>query len=154
MTLDAGGADVSDEVVFKAVATTGMSAVPWSSHAKVDGADSHRRQQVMFTSTSGVCLLVGFALHIVLEGGLAPALKLLGSYAEASILWPEIGAYVAAALLGARFIVVKAWFSARNLRPDMHLLMTVAVIGAMVIGVVKAAMDREGLRGALPAAAE
>ena len=48
--------------------------------------------------------------------------------------WPEIVAYIAAALLGARFVVVKAWFAARNLRPDMHLLMTVAVVGAMAIG--------------------
>jgi Zn2+/Cd2+-exporting ATPase len=29
--------------------------------------------------------------------------------------------------------VVKAWFAARKLRPDMHLLMT-AIIGAMAIG--------------------
>jgi Zn2+/Cd2+-exporting ATPase len=36
--------------------------------------------------------------------------------------------------LGARFVVVKAWFAARNLRPDMNLLMTVAVVGAMAIG--------------------
>src|SRR5690606_21342457 len=35
---------------------------------------------------------------------------------------------------GIRFVIVKAWHAARTLRPDMNLLMTVAVAGAIVIG--------------------
>nr|HMS21886.1 hypothetical protein [Sphingorhabdus sp.] len=41
----------------------------------------------------------------------------------------EILAYFAAIVLGGRFVVAKAWYAARNLRPDMNLLMTVAVLG-------------------------
>ncbi len=134
MTVGAGDAAVADDVILKAVAATGMSAVPWSPRSKGDDGDSHRRQQIMFTAMSGVFLLLGLTLHIGLEGGFRPALQLLGSHAEAPMPWPEIAAYLVTALLGARFVVVKAWFSARNLRPDMHLLMTVAVVGAMVIG--------------------
>ena len=126
-------ADVADEAILNAVAATGMSAVAWTPHAKTNESDSHRRQQVLFTAASGVSLLIGFTLHVVLAGGFAPAWRLLGSQASASMPWPEIAAYFAA-LLGARFVVVKAWFAARNLRPDMHLLMTVAVVGAMAIG--------------------
>src|SRR5690606_33821239 len=33
-----------------------------------------------------------------------------------------------------RFVIVKAWYAARGLRPDMNLLMTVAIAGAIVIG--------------------
>ena len=106
------------------MAATGMSAVAWMPHAKTDDNDKHRRQQVLFTTASGIALLIGFILHVVLAGGFAPAWRLLGSHASASMPWPEIAAYFAAALLGARFVVVKAWFAARNLRPDMHLLMT------------------------------
>jgi Cd2+/Zn2+-exporting ATPase len=134
MTVVADEREVADEAIFKAVASTGMGAVAWTPHSKTDDTDSHRRQQVLFTAASGIALLVGFSLHVVLAGGLAPAWKLLGSHASATMPLPEIAAYLAAALLGARFVVVKAWFAARNLRPDMHLLMTMAVIGAMAIG--------------------
>ena len=47
---------------------------------------------------------------------------------------PEVIAYVLAVLFGIRFVIVKAWYAARNLRPDMNLLMTVAIAGAIVIG--------------------
>lgn len=134
MTVAANEREVADEAIFKAIAATGMSAVPWTPHAKTDDTDSHRRQQVLFTAASGIALLIGFILHVVLAGGFAPAWRLFGSHASASMPWPEIAAYLAATLLGARFVVVKAWFAARKLRPDMHLLMTVAVVGAMAIG--------------------
>jgi Zn2+/Cd2+-exporting ATPase len=134
MTVAADAREVPDEAIFKAIATTGMNAVAWTPHAKADDTESHRRQQVLFTAASGVALLIGFTLHVVLAGGFAPAWKLLGSHANATMPFPEIAAYLVAALLGARFVVVKAWFAARNLRPDMHLLMTVAVVGAMTIG--------------------
>jgi Zn2+/Cd2+-exporting ATPase len=134
MTVANNERNISDEVTFNAIAATGMSAVTWTSSATKDDTDSYRRQQMLFTATSGIALLIGFTLHIVLAGGFAAAWRLLGSHANASMPWPEIAAYLAAALLGARFVVVKAWFAARNLRPDMHLLMTIAVIGAMAIG--------------------
>jgi Cd2+/Zn2+-exporting ATPase len=134
MTVAASESEVADEAIYKAVAASGMSAVPWTPHTKTDDTDNHRRQQALFTAASGIALLIGFTLHVVLAGGLAPAWRLLGSHSSASMPWPEIAAYLAATLLGARFVVVKAWFAARNLRPDMHLLMTVAVIGAMAIG--------------------
>jgi Zn2+/Cd2+-exporting ATPase len=117
-----------------AVAVTGMTAVPWTPYAKTDDIDSHRPQQVLFTAAGGLALLIGFALHIALAGGLVPARRLFGGHASCINAWPEIAAYLAATLLGARFVVVKAWFAARKLRPDMHLLMTVAIVGAMAIG--------------------
>jgi Zn2+/Cd2+-exporting ATPase len=134
MTVVDGARDVTQEEIVKAVSATGMSAILWTPQSKADDTDNHRRQQVLFTAASGIALLVGLALHVVLAGGLATAWRLLGSHANAAMPWLEISAYLAATLLGARFVVVKAWFAACNLRPDMHLLMTVAVIGAMAIG--------------------
>jgi Cd2+/Zn2+-exporting ATPase len=134
MTVAADAREVADEAIFKAIASTGMSAVAWAPHAKTDDADNHRRQQVLFTAASGIVLLVGFGLHVALAGGFTEAWRLLGSHASVSTPLPAIVAYLVAALLGGRFVVVKAWFAARNLRPDMHLLMTVAVVGAMAIG--------------------
>ncbi len=129
---DAG--DVADETIIKAVAGTGMSAARWTADVGKDEADSHRRQQVLFTAASGILVLTGLVLHVMLAGGLTQAWKLFGTHAGQPTPWPEIVAYVAAAVLGMRFVVVKGWYAARNLRPDMHLLMTVAIIGAMVIG--------------------
>ena len=134
MTVPAEAREVADEAILKAIAATGMSAVAWTPHAKSDDTDTHRRQQALFTAASGVALLIGFTLHVVLSGGFTEAWRLLGSHANVSTPLPAIVAYLAAALLGARFVVVKAWFAARNLRPDMYLLMTVAVVGAMAIG--------------------
>jgi Zn2+/Cd2+-exporting ATPase len=134
MTVAADAGEVADETIFKAIATTGMSAVVWTLHAKTDDADNHRRKQVLFTAASGIALLIGFGLHVALAGGFTQAWRLLGSHASVSTPLPAIVAYLAAALLGGRFVVIKAWFAARNLRPDMHLLMTVAVVGAMAIG--------------------
>lgn len=134
MTVPADAREVADEAILTAIATTGMSAVAWTSHAKSDDTDNHRRQQALFTTASGVALLIGFTLHVVLSGGFAQAWQLLGSHANVYTPLPAIVAYFAAAILGARFVVVKAWFAARKLRPDMHLLMTVAVLGAIAIG--------------------
>jgi Cd2+/Zn2+-exporting ATPase len=48
--------------------------------------------------------------------------------------WPAVLAYAAAIGFGGRYVVVKAWYALRGLRPDMHLLMTIAVAGAIGIG--------------------
>ena len=134
MTVADDASDLAEEAIIKAVAETGMSAARWTGDTGKDEADSHRRQQVLFTAASGALVLTGLVLHVMLAGGFAQAWKLFGTHAGQPTPWPEILAYVTAAVLGTRFVVVKAWYAARNLRPDMHLLMTVAVIGAMVIG--------------------
>jgi Zn2+/Cd2+-exporting ATPase len=134
MTIADDAGNVAEETIVKAVAATGMTAVRWTGAAGKDEPDRHRRQQVLFTTASGAFVLIGIALHVMFAGGFAEAWKLFATHAERPTPWPEILAYVAAALLGARFVAVKAWYAARHLRPDMHLLMTVAVIGAMAIG--------------------
>lgn len=134
MTVADAAGDVPDEIILKAVAATGMSAVRWETHAAKDDGDSHRRQQILFTVASGASLLLGMALHVVSADNLAEALRLFVNHADQPVPWPEIAAYLGAVVLGARFVVVKAWYAARKLRPDMNLLMTVAVLGATLIG--------------------
>jgi Cd2+/Zn2+-exporting ATPase len=134
MSVAAAARDVPDEAVRKAVAATGMSAVTWDPKtAKGDGAD-HRRQQILFTAASGTSLLLGMALHVLSAGSLAEAARLFVSHADQTVPLSEIAAYSAAAVFGGRFVAIKAWYAARNLRPDINLLMAVAVIGAMAIG--------------------
>ena len=133
MTVAEDARATPDDAILDAVAATGMRAVPWKAAASKSDADDHRCQQVLFTAASGACVLIGLVLHIVLAGGFKEAWRLFGSHADQPMPWPEIAAYLAAVLLGIRFVVVKAWYALRSLRPDMNLLMTVAVIGAMAI---------------------
>ncbi|KAB2943699.1 MAG: heavy metal translocating P-type ATPase [Hyphomicrobium sp.] len=134
MTVSDSAFDVPDGSIIKAVAGTGMSALPWEEYTRKDESYGHRRQQMLFTAASGACVLLGLVLHIVLAGGFLEAWRLLSGHAGQPMPWPEVAAYLAAVLFGGRFVVVKAWYAARNLRPDMNLLMTVAVVGAMTIG--------------------
>jgi Cd2+/Zn2+-exporting ATPase len=136
MTLLASAPPVSTESIREAVRRTGMTAIEWRPQdAKArDAGDRHRRQQVWFTSLSGAFVALGFGIHIWSAGGFTEALRLLESHAGQTVPRPEIAAYVAAIAFGGRFIVVKAWYAARSFRPDMNLLMTVAVLGAIVIG--------------------
>ena len=135
MSVSDAAAKVPDQDIVRAVAGTGMSAAVWEARAGKVDADSHRAQQVWFTAASGACVALGFAIHAILGGGFSQGLELLTGHARhADLLWPEIAAYAAAIVLGARFVAIKAWYAARNLRPDMNLLMVVAMAGAAGIG--------------------
>jgi Cd2+/Zn2+-exporting ATPase len=75
MTVANNARDVPEKAIVGAVAATGMSAVPWAARTTKERTDDHRRQQALFTTTSGVCVLIGLSLHIVLAGGFAEAWK-------------------------------------------------------------------------------
>jgi Zn2+/Cd2+-exporting ATPase len=136
MTVLESAPPASADDIREAVRRTGMTAVEWRPQdAKArDAGEQYRRQQVWFTSLSGLFVAAGFGIHIWFAGGLTEALRLLESHAGQPVPSLEILAYFAAIVLGGRFVVAKAWYAARNLRPDMNLLMTVAVLGAMAIG--------------------
>lgn len=126
--------DIPESAILKAVAATGMSATPWDTEKSQSDGDSHRRQQVLVTAISGAFVLLGTIIHLAMAPNLADGFRLLVSHASEPMPWPEIAAYLAAIVVGGRFVVIKAWFAAKNLRPDINLLMVVAVIGAAAIG--------------------
>lgn len=129
------GGTADSEALRIAVARTGMKAVPWRPDQTADGvADRHRRLQVWFTAVSGTGVLSGLLLHVGLAGGIAEALRLFGGHSGQATPWPEATAYAIAIGFGLRFVLPKAWFAARRLRPDMNLLMVIAVAGAIAIG--------------------
>ena len=130
---DADPVDAGD--VRAAVAGTGMTAEEWRPGQERDaGADRHRRLQIWFTTLSGVGVLAGLALHVVLAGGLAEAVRLFGGHDGQALPWAEIATYGIAIASGVRYVLPKAWFAARRLRPDINLLMVIAVLGAIGIG--------------------
>ena len=127
---------VSVETIRQAVARTGMRAEEWrAGDGQAQQAEIRKRRlHAGLTAASGAFVFAGLALHAWLGGGIAGAFDLHGEGAAHHVPEPAIAAYLAAIVLGGRYVVVKAWYAARRLRPDMNLLMTVAVAGAMAIG--------------------
>ncbi len=134
MTVSAG-ATASAEAILNAVAGTGMSAEPWQESTWSEQKKSGRQKlQLALTILSGVLTALAFGLHIGSSGGLHAALGAEGVGQVHAVPWFSKVAYLGAILSACWFIAPKAWLSARRLRPDMNLLMVVAILGAIAIG--------------------
>lgn len=127
---------IPPQQIMDAVARTGMRAVPWQEEAPIaDRASSngHGRRAIL-TAISGICTTAGFLWHVWLAGSLRAS---LGSHEATSpevVPWPVCVLYSIAILAGVWLVLPKAWLAFRRLRPDMNLLMTIAVVGAVAIG--------------------
>ena len=124
------------ESVLAAVARTGMEAVP-SEDACAAGICATKGESVwekhgrLFScAASGLLLMAAFVFQALHRGNIFAALA--GKSAGAPIF--AVVLYFSAILAGGWFIFPKALYAARKLRPDMNLLMTVAVLGAIGLG--------------------
>jgi len=132
LTLSAEASDVDSRQVIDAVAKTGMRAEPWSDESPdAERMGVWRRWgRSVLTGLSGMAIVVAVVLHAWLTGSVAAA---LGEGATAAP-WAVRIVYGLAVAAGAWFVAPKAWHAARRLRPDMNLLMMIAVLGAALIG--------------------
>ncbi len=134
MTVLCAPAGCEPNAIVSAVATTGMHAIPW--HDRGDKSDSsfwQRRGRGILAAASGCFTTAGLVLHGVLHGGMLHAV--VGGGGETHIFPIGVAAlYGAGVVSGAWFVAPKAVSAVRRLRPDMNLLMTIAVIGAVAIG--------------------
>ncbi len=135
MTVLPGENADSSEQIISAVKRTGMSAEPWvdAGQAEEFAQDAGTRRTVM-TIASGAFLGAGFTTHAWIAGGVAAALGSEGLGLVHGVPLPARALYALGILAGSWLLLPKAWFAARSLRPDMNLLMTVAVAGAIGIG--------------------
>lgn len=127
---------VSAEAIRAAVARTGMGAEEWQPDQQpVEPADDrHRRMQAALAAASGCFVLLGVILHAWIAGSLGEAFGVSGDDVSSHVPLPAMAAYALAIVIGGRYVAVKALYAARRLRPDMNLLMTIAVFGAVLIG--------------------
>jgi Cd2+/Zn2+-exporting ATPase len=136
MTVLAGPGEVPPATVVEAVARTGMRAEPWRSEeareAARRGRSWSRRQRDLLTAGSGLLTVAGFVLHALAAGSAAAAWTGQGAGGATPPLARLL--YLAAVACGLRFVAPKALYALRRLRPDMHLLMTVAIAGAVGLG--------------------
>jgi Cd2+/Zn2+-exporting ATPase len=130
-----GPTNVEPARVIRAVADAGMKAILWD-----DAVAARARQEPgdwwadygrgVMCLASGVFTLAGLALH-------ATAVGLLPALVDAEETKPPliaIACYAIGIVFGGWLVVPKAYFAAKNMRADMNLLMTVAVVGAVWLG--------------------
>ena len=136
MIVTTTGNEPSEAVIVQAVGGTGMRAEPWRDGAEAAIASTPWQSwgRTVLSTFSGAALATGFLTHLALEGGVSGALgsEGLGVAHDVPIVVRLL--YGAAIVAGSWFVAPKAWYAVRRLRPDMNLLMTVAVIGAVGIG--------------------
>lgn len=121
---------VSPETVRQAVARTGMTAEPWRDDRTALGSQGYweRNRRTVLTAASGGLFLAGVGVHAALAGVRAALLEEGGRPPTAAVVL-----YAASIAAGVWTVLPKAWAAARRQRPDMNLLMVVAVAGAVGI---------------------
>ncbi len=130
VTLDQSKIEIDQ--VIRLVRSGGM-------RAKVADGEINQDQQTLWqkygrsvmTAISGLSLIVGFTWHLLEEGGASGVLATAGG---AKVPHGAIYFYILAIITGGYFIVPKAIAAAKLLKPDMNILMFVAVVGASLIG--------------------
>jgi Cd2+/Zn2+-exporting ATPase len=132
------GSQVTSPDILRAVNNTGMQAEPWCETPTTGtGRDSglgFRNGRTIATIISGTLTFVGFLTHGILSGGFARALGSEGLGLAHNVPLAVRVIYVAGIVAGGWYVAPKALFALRRLRPDMNLLMTIAVVGAGIIG--------------------
>ncbi|MBI2683522.1 MAG: heavy metal translocating P-type ATPase [Acidobacteriales bacterium] len=123
--------------IMRAVNRTGMKAEIWSEENKSQVAEPRgvwtKHGRTVMTIISGLMTLAGFVYHAISGGGVGSALGSEGLGSSHAVPLTARAIYLTAIVAGSWYVQPKAWLSLRRLRPDMNLLMTIAVIGAVLI---------------------
>lgn len=136
MLVEPGDPAITHAQVMEAVRRTGMRAEVWRDEkpAPADTRFWGRRKRTILTALSGVLAVTAFVSHAADVGVLA-ALGSEGTGVADAVVPPlSIALYAASMICGGWYILPRAFAALLRLRPDMNLLMTIAVIGAAAIG--------------------
>lgn len=109
---------LSVQGLIEAVGVAGLKASEDSNTKAADGGAKAQRARLISVGLSGAFMGLG----------------LLMQWARLGTPIVSVGAFVVAIVVGGWFIFPKALLAIRKLSPDMNLLMTVAVVGAAIIG--------------------
>lgn len=121
------------EKILTLIQSTGMQATIWEDGKKTPALTFWKKYGRLITCiASGCFLLIGFIAHIIGDFGWSDILGTIPGYKVLPIylLIPYLGAIIC----GGWFVFPKAYSSAKHLRPDINLLMVIAILGAMAIG--------------------
>jgi Cd2+/Zn2+-exporting ATPase len=133
-----GSSSAAPADVIQAIRGTGMSAELWGATAGASGeVEKHsftsKFGRMLMTVLSGALTFGGFAVTAATTGDLQSAFGSEGLGIAHDVPFAPKILYGIAIVTGAWYVAPKAVFSLRRLRPDMNLLMTIAVVGGVVI---------------------
>lgn len=131
MTVAAGPSEITPDVILQAVTRTGMLAEVWQANSDrvAEQTAWQRWGRTLLTGASGVLTIAGFLSHVVLAGSFQAAVGSEGMGLIHHVPRLAQTSYGLATLAGVWLVLPKAWSAIRHLRPDMNLLMLVAVVG-------------------------
>ncbi|MHB9079832.1 MAG: heavy metal translocating P-type ATPase [Pirellulaceae bacterium] len=132
LTVTYSGAMLTQDDLIVAISQTGMRAEPFreANTTASDGTRWDRWGRTVLTMTSGLAILAGFLVHVGSLGWRTA----IGDHATALVPWTARFFYLLAIVTGSWYVAPKAWRAITQRRPDMNLLMTIAVMGALLIG--------------------
>lgn len=124
LAVDMSSLDVTRGDLLAAIERTGLKAEPWRDDGTVsdDQLFWQQHQRSILTAVSGLFGLAGLMLQLSAAAG------------THSVPLMSIALYSVGIVAGLFLVLSKAWRSLVSLRPGMNLLMSVAVIGAVLIG--------------------
>lgn len=132
LTVTYSDTEVALDDLIAAISQTGMRAEPIPEGGTIarEGTRWDRWGRAVLTMTSGSAIMAGFLVHTGNLGWQAA----IGDHATAIVPWTARCFYIVAIVAGSWYVAPKAWRAVTQRRPDMNLLMTIAVIGALLIG--------------------
>jgi len=123
--------------ILRAIERTGMKAEPWADESKLTAKPRtfwEKNGRLVSTVAGGAFMFGGFLHHALSSGGFQMAVGSEGFGMAHAVPWIVRLYYAVAIIAGGWYVAPKALLSVRRRRPDMNLLMTIAVIGAVIIG--------------------
>ena len=136
MTVLPSGASSSESEISLAVGRTGMRAEPvGDGGVQRDGGNWWDRNGRLALTIASVGLTsAAFLVHFWLANSISEVFGSEGLGNAREVPLPARLLYLLAVIAGVYYVIPKAWFALRRARPDMNLLMVIAVCGAMAIG--------------------
>jgi Cd2+/Zn2+-exporting ATPase len=124
LTVDLTSLKLSTTDVLTAIERTGLRAEVWSNEQAAERKTAfwQRHQRTVLTAISGLMVLTGMFVQSIT------------SPEKNAVPFAAIACYLSSMIAGLCLVLPKAWRSLISLRPDMNLLMSVAVLGAALIG--------------------
>ncbi len=136
LTVDGVVAHLRPNDLIAAIERTGMHAEIWKDDTEHDDDIDFwsRNKRIVLTTLSGFFGVFGLLSHALQAEGVVDALSSEGMGIAHGVPVLSRTLYSIGILAGLWLVAPKAWRSALSLRPDMNLLMTIAVVGAVAIG--------------------
>jgi Cd2+/Zn2+-exporting ATPase len=134
LSIDISNGVIASDAIAAAVAKTGMKAEPWTETNSTPQANAHRPDRIRhwMCLVSGAAIVAAYAVHAYTSGWFVA----LTASENGSFQYPAAAAvlYLVATACSIWMVLPKAWYALKSFRPDINLLMTIAVAGALALG--------------------